>query len=138
MNQKGFTLIEVIITIVMVSIAAGLILTFFETGFMRSGDSLGTLDDNYQLLTAIEIVNADYRARLESNPAQAMGRYIGGNLAGTITELSGVRAAVRGEAISFSAPDANRRVNEIGTPGGLYVKITARSNDSRLVTILGN
>ncbi len=136
MNTKGFTLIEVIISIMIMSIAAVLMLNYLNTGFARSGDPLIVLDDNYSALQAIEIVNADYRARLESNPAQSMNRYVGNDLSTTITGLSG--PGVKGEFVGFSNPDVNRRVNEISATGGIYVKITASSNNKTIVTLLGN
>ncbi len=136
MNTKGFTLIEVIVGIVMIAIAGVIMLSFLNTGLTRSGDPLVVLDDNYSILKAIEIVNADYRANLENNSLQSINIYVGADLSTTITGLTGI--GVKGEYIDFSEPDANRKVNEIASTGSIYVKITASKNASRLVTILGN
>ncbi len=137
MNKNGFTLIEVIISIVMISITGIIMVTFLGTSFKQSGKPLQILGDNLSVLKAIETVNADYRAKLDKNPSQSISFYVGTNLASVIPGLTGI--AVKGEYIDFSAPDANRNVNEI-TAGGatMYVKVTATKNNSKLVTILGN
>ncbi|MFH2092119.1 MAG: type II secretion system protein [Pseudomonadota bacterium] len=136
-GQKGFTLIEVIITIVMISIAGLMMMTFLDVGFTRSGDPMQILDDNYSALRAIEIVNADYRGKLENNPSQDIGFYVSNDLSSKISGLTGI--AVSGNYINFGNPDANRQVNEVSAGGAtIYVKIVAVKNQSRLVTILGN
>jgi len=137
MNKNGFTLIEVIISIIMISIAGLVMITFLGTAFKQSGQPLQILGDNYSVLNAIEIVNADYRAKLENNPSQAISFYVETDLSKKITGLTGI--GVKGEYINFSAPDANRKVNEITAVGGtMYVKVTATKNNSKLITILGN
>lgn len=137
MNKNGFTLIEVIISIIMISIAGLVMITFLGTAFKQSGQPLQILGDNYSVLNAIEIVNADYRARLENNPAQAISFYVATDLSKKITGLTG--SGVKGEYIHFSAPDANRKVKEITAAGStMFVKITATKNNSTLITILGN
>jgi len=137
MNKNGFTLIEVIVAIIMISIAGLVMITFLGTAFKQSGQPLQILGDNYSVLNAIEIVNSDYRAKLENNPSQAMSFYVETDLSKKITGLTGV--GVRGEYTNFSAPDANRKVNEITAVGStMYVKVTAVKNNSRLITILGN
>ena len=137
MNKNGFTLIEVIISIIMISIAGLVMITFLGTAFKQSGQPLQILGDNYSVLNAIEIVNADYRAKLENNPSQAISFYVEKDLSKKITGLTGI--GVKGEYINFSAPDANRNVNEITAVGStMYVKVTATQNNSKLITILGN
>ncbi|MBC8439830.1 MAG: prepilin-type N-terminal cleavage/methylation domain-containing protein [Deltaproteobacteria bacterium] len=137
MNKNGFTLIEVIISIIMISISGLVMITFLGTAFKQSGQPLQILGDNYSVLNAIEIVNADYRAKLENNPSQAISFYVKKDLSKNITGLIGI--GVKGEYINFSAPDANRKVNEITAVGSsIYVLVTATKNNSRLITILGN
>lgn len=137
MKQDGFTLIEVIITIVMVSAAGLMILSFFNLGLTRSADPLQILDDNFQVVRAIEIVNADYRTRLENDPDQDIGFYVSADLSASISGLAGV--SVSGQYTDFTNPDASRRVSEQAAGGtSMFVKITAVRNQSRLVTILGN
>ena len=137
MNKNGFTLIEVIISIIMISITGIIMITFLSTAFKQSGQPLRILGDNLTVLNAIEIVNADYRAKLEKNPSQSISFYVGTDLAKVITDLTGI--SVKGEYIDFNVPDANRNVNEITAIGAtMYVKVTAIKNNSKLITILGN
>ncbi|MBU1344525.1 MAG: type II secretion system GspH family protein [Proteobacteria bacterium] len=136
MNTKGFTLIEVIVSIVMIGMATAMLINFFNAGLTHSSDPLDVLNDNYAALTAIETVNADYRRRLELNASQAISIYAIGDLSALVNGLaSGVAS---GQATSFNVPDAQRRVNELAAPGNLYVKVTATRNNSTLVTLLGN
>lgn len=136
LNNKGFTLIEVIVIFVMVSIAGLVTLTLMDNEIAKSGDPLLILDDNMDAIRGIEIVNADYRNRLNTDPSQDIGYYTG-DLSGVINGLSGM--GVTGQYMDFSAPDANRKVREV-TPGGAtpYVKITSSQNNSKVITILGN
>jgi len=136
MNAKGFTLIEVIISIVMASIAAAMLINFLGTGVMQSSDPLLVLDDNYSALRGIEIVNADYREKLELDPSQPINIYVGSDLSSTVTELGSI--GVAGKFVDFSDPDANRQVSEIISNNSIYVKITATRNNSKMVTLLGN
>lgn len=137
MNQKGFTLIEVIIGVVMVSIAGLIMLSFLESGLTRSHTPMDVLNDNYDIFQSVEIVNADYRAKLEQSANQNINFYIGTDLSSKITGLSS--SGVRGEFIAFSAPDGNRQVTEIAATGPtMYVKITAQKNNSKMVSIIGN
>ncbi len=136
-SQKGFTLVEVIIGVVMVSIAALIMLSFLESGLMHSQDPLEVLDDNFDIFQSIEIVNADYRTRLEQNSAQNINFYVSSDLSSTITGLSS--PGVQGAFINFSNPDADRQVTETAATGAtMYVKITAQRNNSKMVSIIGN
>ncbi len=136
LNNKGFTLIEVIIIFVMVSLAGLMTLTLMENEIAHSGDPLITLNDNIAVVRSIEIINADYRNRLNTNPNQDMGIYVG-DLSGSINGLAGT--GVQGQYIRFGNPDANRKVVEVNSGGpSTYVKVIARRNNSRVITLLGN
>ncbi|MBU1196230.1 MAG: prepilin-type N-terminal cleavage/methylation domain-containing protein [Proteobacteria bacterium] len=136
-NNSGFTLIEVIIGIVMVSIAAVIMMSFLESGLTQSHTPLDVLSDNYDIYRSMEIVNADYRAKLEQDASQDIGFYVGADLSSKISGLSG--ASIKGGYIDFSDPDVNRQVTETAAAGAtMYVKITAQKNNSKMISILGN
>ncbi len=135
MNEKGFTLIELIIGIVMIAIAATMLSTN-GLGVMRSVDPLNTLSDNYAVFQAIEMVNAHYRNALENDPDTSVTDYAVDDLSDVVSGLT--PGMVSGTATSFSAPNAQRKVSESTTAGSRYVRITAVKNSSRLVTLLGN
>ena len=59
-NQKGFTLIESIIALVMVSIMAAMLFTFSEP-LTRSAGAFGWLNDELILQQSMESILADYK-----------------------------------------------------------------------------
>lgn len=137
MNKNGFTLIEVIIVIVMISLASVTVITFFDNQVTKANDPLLTMDDNFKVVKAIEIINADYRSRLEADASQNIGIYNRIDLSAAVSGLSDVTAT--GTYTDFSDPDSSRNVREINASGaGIYVKITATRNKSHAITILGN
>lgn len=136
MNEKGFTLIELIISIVLIGIAASLLLTMHGTGLVRSSDPLNILNDNYTVIQGIEKVNADYRDRLNADAGTHISIYNVNDLSTVVNGLS--PGLVSGTATSFSAPDANRKVRELAAAGNRYVRITATRNNSRVITLIGN
>jgi prepilin-type N-terminal cleavage/methylation domain-containing protein len=66
--SKGFTLIEVIITIVIMAIAAAAFLAFFGTAFMNSGIPAGQVFSQYKLIKQMETITSQYRNQITSNP----------------------------------------------------------------------
>lgn len=134
-GNHGFTLIEVIITLIMVSIAGTMLVTALGTGLTHSPDSIVVLGDNLDLVRAIESVNADYRQNLEDSPSQSMDAY-----KGDLSGISGVPAGVTvtGKYIGFTDPDGSKKVSETVSAGTMYIKVTAVKNSSTLVTIIGN
>lgn len=135
-NKSGFSLIEVIIVIVMISIAGIVMMTFMDTGITKSGDPLRILNDNITVIRGIEIVNGDYRAKLDNDPNQSMDFYIG-DLSSKIDGLDSIN--ITGQYTSFTAPDANRKVSEVlVNSASTYVRIEATQNRSRAMTLIGN
>ncbi|MCG8565175.1 MAG: type II secretion system GspH family protein [Desulfobacterales bacterium] len=136
MNKDGFTLIEAIISVVLLGITASMLISFFQTSFLESADPLNRLDDNYRAIQGIERINAHYRAELEANPNLDISMYEANDLSPLIGNSSGTK--IKGEGMDFTAPDANRKVKEIAGSGGLFVRITSTRNLSSVITIIGN
>lgn len=59
-NQKGFTLIEVIITIIMASILGSVLFSYVGTAVIRSGEPIGRLRDSLALNQVMENITNDY------------------------------------------------------------------------------
>ena len=135
MNENGFTLIESIIVLVMLSFTALIVVMVMDAGLLKSSDPLKIQEGHYGALKAIEIVNADYRTRLSQNPDLDISFYVG-NLSAKITGLG--TATVTGQYMGFSDPDSQRNVSETSAASGPYVKIRAVENQVSLVTIIGN
>ena len=138
MNEKGFTLIEVIAGIMLIGIAAALLISS-GSQWTHAGTALNTITDNYAVVQAIEIVNADYRYRL-SNTANPTLAYLS-NPAGNITGLPST-VTVSAEEITFEEKSSkNTQIASSSTTLSAdpqYVLVTAQKNNSRMVTLLGN
>ena len=151
MNKNGFTLIEIVLSIVLLSLAASVFISFFQTGLIQSPNPLNRLQDNYTALQAIEAFQALYRKDLTDDPEMDLLKTYGidgenrVDLSGQIG-LSNFLATdkgvqIWGEIIRFSTPDAQRRVHETTEATGddpPFIRITVTQNNCSLVTLLGN
>ena len=63
-NQGGFTLIEVIVTIVILAIAATAFVAYFSRAFTGSAVPAGQVQRQYALIQKMETVTAQYRQAL--------------------------------------------------------------------------
>jgi len=66
--NKGFTLIEVIVTIIIMAIAAAAFLAFFGKAFTNSGIPVGQVFSQYKLIKQMETITSQYRNQITSNP----------------------------------------------------------------------
>jgi len=64
--NKGFTLIEVIITIVMMAIAAAVSVAYFGTSFTGSAGQAAQVQEQYALIQLMEEITSDYRNRVDA------------------------------------------------------------------------
>lgn len=60
--SKGFTLIEVIITIVIMAIAATAFMTYFGSTFTGSAKQAGLVQKQYALIQKMEEITSQYRS----------------------------------------------------------------------------
>jgi len=67
-NQKGFTLIEVIVTLVLVSIVGAMVVSFMGTQVTQSGRSVTWMTEELELSSVMERMLADYREELKEEP----------------------------------------------------------------------
>jgi len=65
-HRSGFTLIEVIIIIVIISIAAALFISYTLTAYTRSPASTALVSEQYKLIQQMEILTIKYRQALEA------------------------------------------------------------------------
>jgi prepilin-type N-terminal cleavage/methylation domain-containing protein len=73
--DDGFTLVEVIITIVMAGILGTVLMQFMGTNISRSSRSVVSVQNGYQLREAMEEINRDYRGWLENSPDSAISDF---------------------------------------------------------------
>jgi len=64
--SKGFTLIEVIITIVIMAIAAAVSVAYFGKSFTGSAMQAGLVKKQYALIQSMEEITSDYRRRVDA------------------------------------------------------------------------
>jgi prepilin-type N-terminal cleavage/methylation domain-containing protein len=67
-NPNGFTLIEVIVTIVLAAIASVLLIQFMGGNMERSLGPLVRIDQSYRLTTVMENITAHYKNLLLTDP----------------------------------------------------------------------
>jgi prepilin-type N-terminal cleavage/methylation domain-containing protein len=65
--SKGFTLIEVIITIVIMAVAAAAFLAFFGKAFTGSAVPVGQVWSQYKLIRQMETITSNYRDQITNN-----------------------------------------------------------------------
>jgi prepilin-type N-terminal cleavage/methylation domain-containing protein len=69
--SKGFTLIEVIITIVIMAIAAAALLAIFGKAFTGSAVPAGLVQNQYNLIQQMETITGNYRKELDAGTLTA-------------------------------------------------------------------
>ncbi len=65
-SNRGFTLIEIIITIVIIAIAAALFVTSLGKSFTQSSVSSGAVKSQYALIQQMELITIQYRQNINS------------------------------------------------------------------------
>jgi prepilin-type N-terminal cleavage/methylation domain-containing protein len=65
-SNRGFTLIEIIITITLIAIAAALFVAYLGTGFTKSPVSSGLVQSQYALIQEMELITIQYRNELNN------------------------------------------------------------------------
>lgn len=64
--RKGFTLIEVITTIVIMAIAAAVSVAYFGKSFTGSATQAGLVQKQYDLIQKMEEITSDYRYKVDA------------------------------------------------------------------------
>lgn len=64
--NKGFTLIEVIVILTMMAIAAALFASYMGKSFTQSPASAGLVNKQYQIIQQMEIITSIYRQALQT------------------------------------------------------------------------
>lgn len=137
MNEKGFTLIEIIVGIMLIGIAAGLLIS---SGFQwtHASTPLNTITDNYAVVQAIEIINADYRYRFSNNTNPTLSY-----LSDPYSNVTGLSSEVNVSAAEITFEEESSQNTKIASSNTTlsadpqYVLVTAQKNNSRMVILLG-
>lgn len=140
MNEKGFTLIEIIVGIMLIAIVAAMLISSGRQ-WTHASTPLNTISDNYAVAQAIEIVNADYRNRLSNGNTTDDNVITDYNahktdLSGVITNLPS-SVTVTGEITTFSEKSTGSKTMVKGGGSINYFLVSAQKNNSRMVTLIG-
>jgi len=130
MKSRGFTLLELLITLTVAAVLGAMLLTFLGTNVMQSGNPVVTVGDYNDLNQVMERIVEEYKARIKN-----------GNLkiGGTAGLLSWVQANygsyVDGANTKFITFDGtNREVScTYGQPDCLTLKLALKKNNQRVI-----
>ena len=81
--SKGFTLIEVIMTIVIMAIAAAAFLAFFGKAFTGSAVPAGQVQNQYKLIQQMETITSQYRDQITNNASFSLAAFKSSFIDGT-------------------------------------------------------
>lgn len=124
-RNKGFTLVEVIVTILVTAILSSIFINFMGTAMSRSVRSVEIVQGEADAESVLERITADYVLRTNQNSATALGL---------------MEAAINTPPKSIYGPNVSARYvyfdaggNELlytgASPLTLEVKVTAEGND---------
>lgn len=135
-NPKGFTLIEVIVTIVIGAIASVLLIQFMGGNMERSLTPLVRVDRSYELTTVMEKISAEYKRLLLTNadPLFALETHI--------QTTYGAYAPPLDPSSQLKYIDFNSGNTELDTacsgPGCRFLKVSLVYGEHRLVALFTN
>ena len=81
--SKGFTLIEVIMTIVIMAVAAAAFLAFFGKAFTGSAVPAGQVQSQYKLIQQMETITSQYRDQITNNASFSLAAFKSSFIDGT-------------------------------------------------------
>jgi prepilin-type N-terminal cleavage/methylation domain-containing protein len=120
-SRKGFTLIEVIMTIVILAIAAAAFMAMFGRQFTGSAIPAGQVERQYRLIQQMESITSEYRNRL-SNEATPFSLPQFQTYVGTLPYVDNSRTGM----MTFTYGTATTRA---------YLRVTLRDGDQTLMSI---
>ena len=66
-GQKGFTLVEIIVTLILISITAVVMFPVLRTNLTKSAVPITRVDSQYQLVQAMDRLTARYREEIQND-----------------------------------------------------------------------
>jgi prepilin-type N-terminal cleavage/methylation domain-containing protein len=123
-SNKGFTLIEVILTITIMAVAAALFVTYLGASFTQSSLPAGLVSNQYNLIQQMELFNNQYRQQIN-------------NASGTLaTDLATFKTGfIDGQPFVDTGTIVNMTSNGGYTTQNTVLIVTLRNDDQTLQTI---
>jgi len=124
-STSGFTLIEIIITLVIASILGTILVQVMGTNFSGSAQNLLSLREGFEVRQQLESITKEYRVWLENFPNQSIIDFKTGyvdtysgdlNVIGVLNEIdSGNDGNIGILQVTVSSPDNNRSLTAFFT-----------------------
>jgi prepilin-type N-terminal cleavage/methylation domain-containing protein len=133
LNNHGFTLIEVIVTIIAAAILGAIFINFMGTAMSRSTRSLENVQGEADAESVLEKIVADYVEKINQNESSALAEMNTAINVNRAYNNSEKKVTVTAAYITF-----NTSGNESADTGGLNrtLKVTVNANEHRLTTLL--
>ena len=125
-SHKGFTLIEIIATIMMAGILSAIFIQFMGTALMRSGDAVNIVRDEASIEGLMEEIISDYLKEINNNSP--------GNALSTIKAKA--EAEDYGSDVTMEYIQFDEDGNEIPSGSSNYLKVTIQAKGHKLTAVL--
>lgn len=121
-SHKGFTLVEIIATIVVAGILSAIFIQFMGTALMRSGDAVNKVRDEASIQALMEEIISDYLKEINNNtPENALGT---------------IKAKNYGSSVTMAYIQFDGSGNEQPAVSSNYLKVTIMAQGHTLTTVL--
>ncbi|MRR17862.1 MAG: type II secretion system protein [Deltaproteobacteria bacterium] len=135
LKEEGFTLVEVIVTLVIAAIVAALFVQFLGSNLAGSSVSVVRVQNHYELIKIMEKINIDYSNLMKAGDTNALvtlrSHIQTGNVVGN-TPYFGQYTQVT----KFITFDPSTHVEQSAeTPGSNTLKVTITRDDQTITTL---
>ncbi len=139
-NQKGFTLVEIIITIVVAAILGAMFLQIMETNLTGSVEPLIRVQDTFTLNEVMEKITADYKKLTieDQTPLATLKSRIGNKDEEVTNGKYGSYTVKYNDYILFNDDDGDGIYDEVhddGSGGNKILKVAVSIGDERLTSL---
>jgi prepilin-type N-terminal cleavage/methylation domain-containing protein len=135
-SESGFTLIEVIVTIVVISILATMLYTYFGSAITQSAAPLIRLGSTIQLQNVMENITADYLNTYSKTTSNLLTIQSGiGTEGSTQNNLYGQYTVIDNHFIKFDAGN-QEQPDTGGSPANNLLKVTIKDSFGNTLTAL--
>ncbi len=121
-SHKGFTLIEIIATIMMAGILSAIFIQFMGTALMRSGDAVNIVRDEASIEGLMEEIISDYLKEINNNSPE--------------NALSTIKAKNYGSDVTMEYIQFDGSGNEQPSGSSNYLKVTIEATGHKLTAVL--
>lgn len=136
----GFTLVEIIVTIVIVAIMGAMLVTILGGSMIKSSEPIFRLQKSFALQQVMENITADYLKNTSPNLVDLQtaigGGTTGGNEGATLPNNYGSYTIVDNHFIKFNASNVEVNINSNSNDPayGRYLKVTIKNNNNETLT----